>query len=546
MRIALAQINTTVGDLKHNHDLIRKNIEQARDLKCDLVVFPEMAVIGYPPKDLLERPSFIAANKQVLDDLVASTKGIYVLCGYVETSAKTRGKPLHNAAALFGEGKILAKTFKRLMPFYDVFDETRYFEPGTEAVVVELLGRRLGLSICEDIWNVPELFPHLLYDVDPIEELVQAKIDILVNISASPYFMRKRVLRESLLRKISKKYGIPAVYVNQVGGNDDLLFDGVSMVFDGQGRLRARAREFESDMVVWDSETDQGEIREIAQDAETSVLEGLIMGVRDYFQKCGFKKALVGLSGGIDSSLVAAIAARALGAENVMGLSMPSRYTSAMSLEDSRLLAKNLGIRFEEIPITPIFDAYLQQLSPLFKGAGEDQTEENIQARIRGNLLMAVSNKFGHLVLSTGNKSEIAVGYCTLYGDMSGGLSVISDVPKTMCYALARCINRERQVIPERVLTRPPSAELKPNQTDQDTLPPYEILDAILHAYVEEHKGLDAIVRMGYDEETVRFVIRRINQNEYKRQQMAPGLKITHKAFGFGRRYPIAKGSYNE
>jgi NAD+ synthetase len=411
--------------------------------------------------------------------------------------------------------------------------------------VVDLWGYRVGLSICEDIWNEPELFPHLLYNLDPVEELVRAKIDILVNISSSPYFMRKRLIRERLLRKISKKYSITTVYVNQVGGNDDLLFDGVSMVFDSLGRMKARALEFESDLVVWDSESNQGEIREIPHDAETSVLEGLVMGVRDYFRKCGFKKALVGLSGGIDSSLVAAIAARALGSENVMGLSMPSPYTSAMSREDSRLLAQNLGIYFEEIPISPIFEAYLKQLLPLFKGLKENEAEENIQARIRGNLLMAISNKFGHLVLSTGNKSEIAVGYCTLYGDMSGGLAVISDVPKTMCYALARCINRDREVIPQRVLTRPPSAELKPGQKDQDTLPPYEILDAILHAYVEDHKGLEAIVGMGYDEETVRFVIRRVNQNEYKRLQMAPGLKITYKAFGSGRRYPIAKGSYN-
>jgi NAD+ synthase (glutamine-hydrolysing) len=544
MRVAMAQINPTVGDLNYNHQLIRENIEKAKALRADLVIFPELAIVGYPPRDLLDRPSFVSENMKVLDDLVASTRGIHVMCGYVEPSLKKWGKPLFNAAALFGDGKILAKTYKRLMPFYDVFDETRYFEPGTEAVAINFLGHRLGLSICEDIWNEPDLFPHSLYDLDPIEQLKQAEIDILINISSSPYFLKKRLLRESLLRKISRKHNVTTVYVNQIGGNDDLLFDGVSMVFDRKGGLRARAREFESDLVVWDGESNQGEIREVPHDDETSVLDGLAMGVRDYFRKCGFKKALIGLSGGVDSSLVAAIAVRALGPENVMGLSMPSAYTSAMSLEDSRMLAGNLGIGFEEISINPVLDAYLKQLSPFFKGLQENETEENIQARIRGNLLMAFSNKFGYLVLSTGNKSEIAVGYCTLYGDMSGGLAVISDVPKTMCYSLARRINRDGEIIPQRVLTRPPSAELRPGQTDQDTLPPYEILDGILHAYVDDNKGLEDIVRMGYDEDTVRFVVRKVNQNEYKRQQMALGLKISYKAFGPGRRYPIAKGVY--
>ena len=546
MRIAIAQINTTVGDLEHNRGLIIDGIGRAKQKGCDLVIFPEMAIVGYPPKDLLERPSFIRANMRILDELVASTRGIHVICGYVEDRTAAKGKQLYNAAAMFGDGRIIGKAYKRLLPFYDVFDETRYFEPGPCPEIVEFKEYRIGLTVCEDIWNDPEIFPHTLYDVDPVADLTQQNITMLINISASPYFMKKRMVRESLLRSISKKYGIDVLYANQVGGNDDILFDGVSMIFDHKGKLRCRALEFSSDFVVWDSEKDEGDVREVPTEPEASVLSGLIVGVKDYFNKCGFSKALVGLSGGIDSALVAVIAARALGPENLMALSMPSQYTRDMSKEDARKLSKTLGIRFHEIPITEIFKIYLDSLSKLFAGLPENEAEENIQARIRGNLLMAVSNKFGHLLLSTGNKSEIAVGYCTLYGDMSGGMAVISDVPKTLVYKLARYINREGEVIPPRILEREPSAELRPDQTDQDSLPPYDELDSILHAYVEDRKGISAIVRMGHDEEVVRAVVRKVNANEYKRQQMPLGLKITYKAFGYGRRYPIAKGGFND
>jgi len=548
MRIAIAQINPTVGDLEFNRGLILEAMEHARSERCDLVIFPEMAVIGYPPKDLLERPSFVRANEEILDELVAASHGIHVVCGYVQSRPGPSGRELYNAVAMFGEGKILGKAYKRLLPFYDVFDETRYFEPGDLPEIIPFKGYRIGLTVCEDIWNDPELFSHTWYNLDPIRELAQQGVDIIVNVSASPYFMRKRLLRERLLRSMCKRYGVICAYVNQVGGNDDLLFDGASMIFDKQGEKKLQAREFEVDFAVWDTDAETGDMRDVCEEVEGSVLAGLTMGVRDYLAKCGFKKALIGLSGGIDSSLVAVIAAKALGPENVMGLSMPSQYTRDISKDDARSLSRNLGIEFHEIPIGDIFHSYLKALSELFKGLPENEAEENIQARVRGNLLMAVSNKLGHLLLSTGNKSEIAVGYCTLYGDMSGGLAVISDVPKTLVYDLARYINREKEIIPPRIIERPPSAELRPDQTDQDSLPPYDILDAILRAYVEDHKGLSAIMEMseelGFDEETARMVIRRVNRNEYKRLQMPPGLKITAKAFGYGRRYPIAKGGF--
>ncbi len=545
MRIAIAQINPIVGDLEYNHRLIRESIDAARRRDCDLVVLPELAIVGYPPKDLLERPSFIDENIRIFEELVAETHGIHTIMGYVEPRASRTGRPLHNTVAMFGNGKVVGKAYKRLLPFYDVFDETRYFEPGQCPEVVEFMGKRIGLSVCEDIWNEKDLFPRLYYDLDPVKDLVERNIDILVNVSASPYFMKKRIIRESLLRSISKRNGVALIYANQVGGNDDLLFDGTSMVFDRKGRLKSRGLEFSSDFLVWDTELNEGDVRGVPNDLEESVLNGLTMGVRDYLVKCGFRKALVGLSGGIDSSLVAVLACRALGPENVMGLGMPSAYTRDMSREDAVLLCGTLGMQFREIPIAGIFGSYLDALSGLFAGTEPNETEENIQARIRGNLLMAVSNKMGHLLLTTGNKSEIAVGYCTLYGDMCGGLAVISDVPKTLVYRLSNYINREKEIIPQRVIDRPPSAELKPDQTDQDTLPPYDELDAILHAYVEDQKGLKAITEMGYAEETVRDIIKRVNRNEYKRMQMPPGLKITYKAFGYGRRYPIAKGGFN-
>ena len=542
MKIAIAQINPIIGDFDYNSSLIVKASEQARKKGCVLAIFPELTLLGYPPKDLLEKPAFIHENLTQIENLTAQIKGIQILCGYVDKNPKRTGKPLVNSVALMGEGQILKKGGKRLLPTYDVFDETRYFEPADESLLFELEATRFGVTICEDIWNFGDFEGVPMYDVDPVSDLNSRKIDMLINISASPYTLGKASLRMNMLKKISTRYRIPTIYCNQVGGNDDLLFDGFSMVVDAEGRLIQVGKEFETDLLIWDTSKGHEVLKEPFQSEEGSILKGLIMGTRDYTFKCGFKKVLVGLSGGMDSSLVAVIAERAVGAENVTGISMPSQYTSEMSKEDARELANNLGIRFEEIPIDEVYSTYKQSLSHAFQGLNEDVTEENIQARIRGNLLMALSNKFNCLLLSTGNKSEIATGYCTLYGDMSGGLAVISDVPKTMCYRLARYINREKKIIPERVLTRAPSAELKPDQTDQDILPPYEVLDEILEAAVVKNLSFDEIVASGHDPDVVRDVLERLIVNEYKRRQAPPGLKVTTKAFGYGRRYPIARG----
>ena len=474
--------------------------------------------------------------------LASGIEGISVLCGYVDENPLKTGRTLVNAVALIRDGKIAAKGGKRLLPTYDVFDEARYFEPSGESLVFEIETARIGVTICEDIWNVGDIEGVPKYALDPVQDLVRKGIDILVNISSSPYTIDKMEVRKHILEKLSTRYDLPTLFCNQVGGNDDLLFDGSSMVVDRSGRLILLAGAFEPDLLVWDSDGEYQEIVDPWPPEDASILKGLIMGTHDYASKCGFKKLLVGLSGGIDSSLVAVIAQQAMGPENVTGVSMPSPYTSNMSREDAGKLAENLGIHFQEIPITEIFDQYKGSLTEAFEGLKEDETEENIQARIRGNLLMALSNKFNSLLLSTGNKSETAMGYCTLYGDMSGGLSVISDLPKTLCYRLAEYINRDGEIIPNRVLTRPPSAELKPDQKDQDTLPPYEILDQILEAAVEKNLGFEDILAMGHDPDVVRDVLRRLVTNEYKRRQASTGLKITTKAFGYGRRYPIARG----
>jgi NAD+ synthetase len=542
MKIALCQINPIIGDFQYNIALIRDDIAKAKSAGCGLAVFPEMSLLGYPPKDLVERPAFISQNLRELETLASGIRGISVLCGYVDRNRRKTGKPLVNSVALIRDGKIAAKGGKRLLPTYDVFDEDRYFEPAEESLVFEMDTARIGVTICEDIWNVGGIEGIPKYARDPVRDLSRKGIDILVNISSSPYTIAKREMRKHILERLSTRFGLPTLFCNQVGGNDDLLFDGSSMVVDSAGKMILLAKEFEPDLIVWDSEGEYRELKDPGPPEDASILKGLIMGTRDYAFKCGFRRLLVGLSGGIDSSLVAVIARQALGPESVTGLSMPSPFTSTMSREDARKLAENLGIHFQEIPITEIFEQYKVSLKEAFEGREEDETEENIQARIRGNLLMALSNKFNSLLLSTGNKSETAMGYCTLYGDMSGGLSVISDLPKTLCYRLARYINRDREIIPDRVLTRPPSAELKPDQKDQDTLPPYEILDQILEAAVEKNLGFEDIVAMGHDPEIVRDVLRRLLLNEYKRRQASPGLKITTKAFGYGRRYPIARG----
>jgi NAD+ synthase (glutamine-hydrolysing) len=542
MKIALCQINPIIGDFQYNTALILDATEQAKNAGCSLAVFPELSLIGYPPKDLLERPAFIKGNLKALESLAAGVQGIYILCGYVDRNPLDTGKALFNSVALLHGGKILKKGGKRLLPTYDVFDETRYFEPAPQSLLFELQGHRIGVTVCEDIWTMGDLEGIPRYGLDPTEELAGLGMDIFINISASPYTLNKRAVRQKILEKISTHHRVTTLYCNQVGGNDDLLFDGASMVVDRSGRLILQGKEFEPDLILWDSEKPYEEFKGPWPSEEESVLRGLVMGTKDYVTKCGFQRVLIGLSGGIDSSLVAVIARRAFGPENVTGVSMPSQYTAQMSRDDARTLARNLGIHFVEIPITEIFNAFTRSLAPVFKGLRPDETEENIQARIRGTLLMALSNKFRALLLSTGNKSETATGYCTIYGDMNGGLAVISDVPKTLCYRMAKHINRDEEIIPARIISRPPSAELRPDQTDQDSLPPYDVLDGILDAAIEENLAFDDIVALGYDPSAVRDVLRRIVVNEYKRRQAAPGLKVTSKAFGYGRRYPIARG----
>jgi len=542
MRIALCQINPIIGDFPHNTGLILDATEQAKRAGCSMAVFPELSLVGYPPKDLLERPAFIKENLKALERLAARVQGIHVLCGYVDKNPGETGKALVNSVALIKDGEILRKGGKRLLPTYDVFDETRYFEPAPQSLLFQLRDRTIGVTVCEDIWNVGDVEGIPRYAMDPAEELAGRGMDIFVNISASPYTLNKRAIRRKILEKISTQHQVTTLYCNQVGGNDDLLFDGASMVVDRSGRLILQGKEFEPDLLLWDSEKHYEKLTGPWPSEEESVLRGLVMGTRDYVVKCGFKSVLIGLSGGIDSSLVAVIARKAFGPENVTGVSMPSQYTSRMSREDGRTLAQNLGIKFIEIPITEIFSSYTKSLAKVFKGLQPDEAEENIQARIRGTLLMALSNKFRSLLLSTGNKSETATGYCTIYGDMNGGLAVISDVPKTLCYRIAKYINKDKEIIPQRVISRPPSAELRPDQTDQDSLPPYDVLDGILDAAIEKNLAFDDIVALGYEPATVRDVLRRIVVNEYKRRQAAPGLKVTSKAFGYGRRYPIARG----
>jgi NAD+ synthase/NAD+ synthase (glutamine-hydrolysing) len=541
MKIALAQINPTIGDFDGNTGKIAAFIARAKEFGCDLVVFSELAISGYPPRDLLERRDFVSENLHRLHSLIDSVEGIGVICGFVDENTDGAGYPLYNGAVLFESGKVLHKVYKRLLPDYDVFDESRYFEPGSDCSSFLYKGNNIGLTICEDIWNDKDLFARRLYPVDPVEQMIQDGANLIINISSSPFHAGKRKFRWDILGSVAKKYQASLVYVNQVGGNDSLLFDGLSVAFNSAGQMVARARDFEEDLVVWDTETAEGELHPITETKEASVLEALVMGTRDYVRKCGFSKAVVGLSGGIDSALTAAIAVRALGKNNVSGMFMPSQYTSRDNYEDTKSLADNLGIEYFQVPISGIFESFLTALSSVFENIQTEVTGQNIQARVRGTLLMAFSNKRGALLLSTGNKSEVAVGYCTLYGDMSGGLSVISDVPKMMVYHLAHLINKSNEVIPQRILEKPPSAELKPDQTDQDDLPPYDVLDEILTAYIEENKTEEEIIAKGFEPEVVTETVCRIHRNEHKRYQAPPGLKVTTKSFGYGRRYPMAQ-----
>jgi NAD+ synthase (glutamine-hydrolysing) len=541
MKIALAQFNPIIGDFAYNTDKMRAAAEKAKDLSCDLVVFSELAISGYPPRDLLEKREFVEANLTYLQALVKSIEGIGVICGYVDKGPRKAGNPLYNSAVLFERGEMLYKVHKRLLPTYDVFDETRYFEPGPESTPFVYKDYRIGLTVCEDIWNDKEFFMKPRYPIDPVETMVNEGANLIINVAASPYYVGKREFKGGLFLNIVKKYKVPLVYVNQVGGNDSVLFDGISLAYNAQGKVVARARDFEEDMVVFDTTSQEGEIHRISKSEAESVLNALIMGTKDYLHKCRFSKAVVGLSGGIDSALTAYIAVRALGRKNVLLVFMPSQYTKKENFEDTQAFANNLGTQLSVVPIESEFTAFLKDLSPFFKDVATEVTGQNIQARVRGTMLMAISNKLGHLLLSTGNKSELAVGYCTLYGDMNGGLAVISDVPKTMVYRIARFINSEREIIPERIIRKPPSAELKPDQLDQDDLPPYEILDAILKAYIEDNKTAEEIIESGFDPSIVRDIIRRVDRNEYKRHQSPPGLKVTTKSFGYGRRYPIAQ-----
>jgi len=547
MRVALCQINPTVGDLAGNSQKIREGAARAHAEGAELAVFPELALVGYPPRDLLDRPAFLRAVDEHLQALVTQLPAqLACLIGFVEC-APAQGRPgLFNAVALVRGGRVEAVARKRLLPTYDVFDEQRYFAPGERSLVFSVGATRVGLTVCEDIWADRGALRVPRYAQNPVSDLVTEGARVLVNVAASPFTLHKREGRAQLLSEVAQAHQIPVVFVNQVGGNDDVLFDGQSAIFHPSGKLVARAKAFEEDFVVASVERG-GAVAEVPESDAAAALDALAMGTRDYVHKTGFTSVLLGLSGGIDSALTAAIAVRALGPQNVLGVALPTRYSSDHSREDAAELAQQLGIRFREISIEGLFQSYLTELPPHLDALGEakpgDVTYENIQARIRGNVLMALSNRLGSLLLTTGNKSEVAVGYCTLYGDMAGALAVIADAPKTFVYEMSREVNRQagRPVIPESTLTKAPSAELRPNQTDQDSLPPYDVLDAILERHVEDHESAAEIIARGYDAEIVRRIVRLVGLNEYKRKQMAPGLILTRKAFGSGRRYPIAQ-----
>src|SRR5580698_7151049 len=544
VKIALGQINPTVGDFSGNAAKIVDFSRRAQTAGAGLILFPELSVCGYPPRDLVERPSFVARNRETVDRIAAETSGIAVICGLVTPAHSDTGKSVMNSAALLMDGKVAFIQSKMLLPTYDVFDEMRNFAPAKSQELFSFCGNRMALTICEDAWNDKRFWRKPLYTVDPVDSLVKAGGNFVLNISASPFWIGKREFRREMLASIARQHQVPVVLVNQVGGNDSLVFDGSSVVLNREGHVIAQGRSFDEDLIYFDSQTLSGEMHEQIAGEEASVYAALVLGTRDYMQKCGFRKAIIGLSGGIDSALTAVVAADAVGPENVIGVGMPGPYSSPGSIEDARKLAENLGIRFELLSINPAYEAYRDTLRGVFAGQKEDVTEENIQSRARGTLLMALSNKFGAIVLSTGNKSELGVGYCTLYGDMVGGLAVISDLPKTLVFRLSHYVNSRRAVIPAATLDKPPSAELRPDQKDSDTLPPYEILDAILEDYVEESRTDEQIAAArGFDVSLVRRVIRMVERTEYKRQQAAPGLKISAKAFGYGRRFPIAAKS---
>ena len=554
MKICLAQINPTIGAFKQNVGKICKSINTAREKGADLVIFPEMSVVGYPPKDLLELSGFVDSNLKALEEVKNSVTGISAIVGFVDRNVAQRGKALYNAAAHIKNRKIVSRHYKSLLPTYDVFDEDRYFEPTHDISIAKISGRKFGISICEDVWGADVVWPGTIHHKDPVECMVRQGAEIIINISASPFTIGKQDVRLKMLTGHAKRNKVPIVFVNQIGGNDDLVFDGNSLVINKEGIVVGRASGFKEELLMVEfkgsdltiggnkSRLAKKETRYSAGEGDIeSVYNALVLGTRDYVKKCGFKKAVIGLSGGIDSAVTAVIAVKALGKNKVLGVTMPSTFSSKGSVDDSMVLAKRLGIKCELIPIKSVYNAYTKTLSGVFAGLPFDVTEENLQARIRGKILMAISNKHGYLVLTTGNKSELAVGYCTLYGDMCGGLAVISDIPKTMVYSLAEYINRRKEIIPADTIEKPPSAELRPNQKDQDSLPSYDVLDGVLRAYVEESKDVGDIIEMGYDESLVKDIINKVDRNEYKRKQAAPGLKVTTKAFGTGRRMPLAQ-----
>src|SRR6266436_1789064 len=538
MKIGFAQINPTVGDLSGNFEKIVRAYERLAAAGAELVLTPELAITGYPPQDLVFRSRFVPENLAILDKLHARIENAALLVGFVDRN-EGRGKPFRNAAALLERGKPIRKAYKSLLPTYDVFDEERYFQPAESVEPFDVHGKRIGVTICEDIWTEHYL-PRPLYDCEPVRSLVEQGAEIIVNLSSSPFSLHKPAIRYEMVAGLARAHQRPIFYCNLVGGNDQLVFDGNSFAANSAGELIAQLSAFRQDDAVVDIDSAAAIEFHEGQRPE-QLFSALSLGLHDYCRKCNFHSAVVGLSGGVDSAVTAVIASDALGAENVTGVSMPSPYSSRGSIDDARALARNLGINFLEIPIAETFKVFKAQFKEIFKGLPENETEENMQPRLRAMTLMALSNKFGHLVLSTGNKSELAVGYCTIYGDMAGGLAVISDVPKTMVYELARWINRDRETIPKSTIEKAPSAELKQNQKDQDTLPPYEILDQILQLYIEENLSARDIIARGFDEKTVRWVQRRIDLNEYKREQAAPGLKVTSRAFGLGRKMPIAQ-----
>ena len=539
MKLALAQINTTVGDFAGNLALIRKAYARGMADGAELVVAPELAITGYPPRDLLLKSGFIEGNLAALTELAQSVGEVGLVVGHVGINEKHPGRQAVNAVSLLHHGKVAATRTKTLLPTYDVFDEDRYFEPAPDNTPVEFNGRKLGLTICEDVWNDDSFWANPRYRANPVDGLVKQGAEVIVNVSASPWNLGKEGMRREMLASLATNAQRPVVYCNAVGGNDELVFDGGSLALNAQGEVLAAGAQFTEALVAVDLD---GTVQAVSEPQEMALLhDALVLGVQDYLGKCGFRSAVIGLSGGIDSAVTAALAVKALGAENVRGISMPSVYSSQGSLDDSAALAANLGIQYDVIPIHAGFEMMKTSLEPIFGDRPEDVTEENMQARLRGLILMAASNKFGSLVLTTGNKSELAVGYCTLYGDMCGGLAVISDVPKTKVFELAHWINRDEVIIPEATITKPPSAELRPDQKDQDSLPPYEVLDAILERYVVESRSVPEIVTSGFEEATVQRIVRLIDLNEYKRRQAAPGLKVTSKAFGVGRRIPVAQ-----